>query len=122
MKEDGGEVIVLVLENGIGVEAGLWSAADAGKFVAHPNARSCLRILIEINEQDFSAGAEVVRQILEILDHAEIQLPRLLHGFESTMWSFYREALRLKLDARLGLEDGKLLPSVTRSENNTAFI
>ena len=90
--------------------------------MAHPNARSCLRVLIEINEQDFLAGAEAARQIVEILAHAEIQLPRLLHGFESTIWPFYREALRLKLDARIGLEDGKLLPSGIEAENNAALI
>jgi len=46
----------------------------------------------------------------------------LLHGFESTMWPFYREALRLKLDARIGLEDGKRLPSGAEAENNAALI
>ena len=122
IEQDAGEVIDLVLEKGIGVEAGLWSAADAGKFVAHPNARNCLRVLIEINQQDFLPGAEAARQIVKILDHAEIQLPRLLHGFESSMWPFYREARRLKLDARIGLEDGKLLPSGAEAENNAALI
>src|ERR1700730_10191629 len=52
IKQDAGEGIDLVIEKGIGVEAGLWSAADAGKFVAHPNARNCRRVLIEINQQE----------------------------------------------------------------------
>ena len=122
IEEDANEVIDLVLEKGIGVEAGLWSPRDAKKFVAHPNARNCLRVLIEINEQEFLTGAEAARQIMEILDRAEIQLPRLLHGFENTMWPFYRKALRLGLDARIGLEDGKLLPSGAEAENNAALI
>jgi len=122
IEEDATDVIDLVLGKGIGVEAGLWSASDAEKFVANPNARNCLRVLIEINEQEFSAGAEVVRQIIEILDRADIGLPRLLHGLENTMWSFYREALRLKLDTRIGLEDGKLLPSGAEAENNGSLI
>jgi uncharacterized protein (DUF849 family) len=49
-------------------------------------------------------------------------MPRLLHGAEHTMWPFYREALRLKLDARIGLEDGKLLPSGAEAENNATLI
>src|SRR5450755_1068870 len=98
IEEDAGEVIDLVLEKGIGVEAGLWSAADAGKFVAHPNPRSCLRLRLEINEQYFLAGAEAVRQITEILDRADIRMPRLLHVAEHTMWPFYRETLLLTLD------------------------
>jgi uncharacterized protein (DUF849 family) len=122
VEEDATEVIDLVLEKGIGVEAGLWSPRDAKKFVAHPNVGNCLRVLIEINEQEFSTSAEAARQIMEILDHAEIQLPRLLHGFENTMWPFYRKALRLGLDARIGLEDGKLLPSGAEAENNAALI
>ena len=98
IEEDASDMIELVLEKGIGVEVGLWSAADAEKFVADRNARHCLRVLIEINEQEFSEGAAAVRRIIEILDAAHIRLPRLLHGFENTMWSMYREALRLQLD------------------------
>jgi uncharacterized protein (DUF849 family) len=79
-------------------------------------------VLIEINEGGFAEGVEATRQIMEILDRAEIRLPRLLHGFEDTVWPFYREALRLKLDARIGLEDGKLLPSGTEAEGNADLI
>jgi uncharacterized protein (DUF849 family) len=120
--EDAAEVIDLALEKGIGVEAGLWSAADAAKFVSVANARNCLRVLIEINEQEFSAGAEAVREIMGILDDAEIPLPRLLHGLENTMWPLYREALRLGLDSRIGLEDGKLLPCGTVAKSNADLI
>jgi uncharacterized protein (DUF849 family) len=121
-EDDAAEVIDLVIGKGIGVEAGLWSPRDAEKFVADPNARNCLRVLIEINQGGFSAGVEAARQIMAILDRAEIRLPRLLHGFEDTMWPFYREALRLKLDARIGFEDGKFLPSGTEADGNADLI
>jgi len=55
IEEDAIEVIDLALQKGIGIEAGLWSPRDAEKFVTNPNARNCLRVLIEINEQDFLA-------------------------------------------------------------------
>jgi uncharacterized protein (DUF849 family) len=122
MEEDAGEVIDLVLDKGIGVEAGLWSAADAEKFVALPSAGNCLRVLIEINEKEFAVGAEATRRIIEVLDRADIRLPRMLHGYENTMWPFYREALRLQIDARMGLEDGKLLPSGTEAKDNADLI
>jgi uncharacterized protein (DUF849 family) len=122
IEEDATEMIDLVLGKGIGIEAGLWSAADAEKFVADPNARNCLRVMIEINQQEFSAGAEVARQITAILDRADIRLPRLLHGLDNTMWPFYREALRLGLDARIGLEDGKFLPSGAEAKDNADLI
>jgi uncharacterized protein (DUF849 family) len=96
--------------------------ADAARFVSVANARNCLRLLIEINEQEFSTGAEAVREIMGILDHAQIPLPRLLHGLENTMWPLYREALRLGLDSRIGLEDGKFLPCGTEAKSNADLI
>lgn len=122
IEEDATEVIAIALEKGIGVEAGVWSAADAEKLVSISNARDCLRVLIEINEQDFSVAQEAVRQILEILDRAAIHLPRLLHGLENTMWPLYHEALRLGLDTRIGLEDGKVLPSGAEATGNADLI
>ena len=122
IEEDSAEVIDLALSKGIGVEAGIWSPADAGKFIAHPDAGRCLRVLIEINEQDLAAGMKAYRDVMAILDRAGIRLPRLLHGLEATMWDFYREALAQNLDARIGLEDGKHLPSGAIAEGNAALI
>ena len=86
------------------------------------DAARCLRVLIEINEQDAAQGVEVAHAILAILDRAGLRLPRLLHGYEATKWPLYREALRLGLDARIGLEDGALLPSGARADNNLDLI
>ena len=122
IEEDSAEVIDLVLEKGIGVEAGLWSAADAEKFLAHPNAEKCLRVLIELNEQELPAAEQALRDIQEILDRADMRLPRLLHGRDLTVWPLYRETLRLGVDARIELEDGKHLPSGDLAESNAALI
>ena len=122
IEEDSAEVIDLALSKGIGVEAGIWSPADARKFTAHPKARHCLRVLIEINEQDLSVGMDAYRGVMAILDRAGLRLPRLLHGLDATMWDFYGEALAQNLDARIGLEDGKHLPSGTVAEGNAALI
>jgi len=122
IEQDSAEVIDLALSKGIGVEAGLWSPADAEKFIAHPNARNCLRVLIEINEQDLQAGMKSFRGIVTILDRAAIHLARLLHGLDATMWDFYRLARAEGLDTRIGLEDGKLLPSGAQAESNAAMI
>ena len=91
-------------------------------MLAHPKARDCLRVLIEINEQDLVAGMDAYRGVMTILDRAGIHLPRLLHGLDATMWDFYREALAQNLDGRIGLEDGKHLPSGTVAEDNAALI
>ena len=122
IEEDSAEVIDLALSKGIGVEAGIWSPADAQKFIVHPSANRCLRVLIEINEQDLAAGRDAYRAVMTILDRAGIRLPRLLHGLDATMWDFYREALAQNLDGRIGLEDGKHLPSGLVAEDNAALI
>jgi len=122
IEEDSAEVIDLVLAKGIGVEAGLWSATDTKKFLAHPNAQQCLRVLIELNEQDLPAAGQALGDIAAILDRAGVRLPRLLHGLDRTVWPLYRETLRLGVDARIGLEDGKHLPSGELAEGNAALI
>jgi uncharacterized protein (DUF849 family) len=122
IEEDSAEVIDLVLSKGIGVEAGLWSVADAEKFLAHPSARKCLRVLIELNEQELSLAERALGDIQAILDGARIKLPRLVHGLDRTVWPLYREALRLGCDARIGIEDGKHLPSGDLAESNAALI
>ena len=122
IEEDSAEVIDLALSKGIGVEAGIWSPGDAEKFVAHPRAASCLRVLIEINEQDLSVGMEACRGVIDVLDRAGLRLPRLLHGLDVTMWDFYRQARADGLDGRIGLEDGKHLPAGTVAEDNAALI
>ena len=122
IEEDSAEVIDLMLDKGIGVEAGLWSAADAKKFLIHPNAKKCLRVLIELNEQELPAAEQALRDVQAILDRADMKLPRLLHGRDLTVWPLYRETLRLGVDARIGLEDGKHLPSGEVAESNAALI
>lgn len=122
IEEDSAEVIDLAQSRGIGVEAGIWSLDDAAKFIAHPAARRCLRVLIEINEQDLSAGMAAYHAIMPLLDRAGIDLPRLLHGLDATVWDLYRETLAQGLDARIGLEDGKHLPSGAVAEGNAALI
>jgi len=122
IEEDSAEVIDLVLAKGIGVEAGLWSATDTKRFLAHPNAQQCLRVLIELNEQDLPAAGQALGDITALLDRAGARLPRLLHGLDRTVWPLYRETLRLGVDARIGLEDGKHLPSGELAEGNAALI
>jgi uncharacterized protein (DUF849 family) len=122
IEEDAPEIIALVRDKGIGVEAGLWSVRDARRFVGLAEARQCLRVLIEINEQDAAVGLRVAKDIFGILDEAGIRLPRLLHGTDATMWPLYRAALGWGLDARIGLEDGGLLPSGEPARGNAALI
>lgn len=122
IEEDSAEVIDLALSKGVGVEAGIWSAADAEKFIAQPGASRCLRVLVELNEQDLPVAMASYRAVVGVLDRDGNRLPRLLHGSNATMWHFFREAVARGLDARIGLEDDKHLPSGAVAESNAALI
>ena len=121
-EEDAPEVMSLMLEQGIGIEAGLASLADARRFATLPERDRCLRVLVEVEEQEEAAARAVAAGIVEVLDAAGIGLPRLLHGFEASVWPLHRDALARGLDTRIGLEDGNLLPSGERAEGNAALI
>lgn len=122
IEDDAPEMIALALSRGIGVEAGLWSQADAERFVALPEAKNCLRILIEINEQDVEEGLRVAAAIRKVLARASLDVPVLQHGLDATVWPLYQDALMRGLDGRIGLEDGKHLPDGSEAADNAALI
>lgn len=119
---DAPEVTRLMLKRGIGVEAGLATVADAERYVALPEAASCLRILIEIEEQESADAFRVAHGIIAVLDKAGSKLPRQLHGFDANNWVMHAEALRLGLDQRIGFEDGGFLPDGRIAQSNAELI
>ena len=122
IEDDAPEIMAIVLEKGIGVEAGLWSVSDAERFVRLPVAQRCLRVLIEINEQDIEQGRTVAEAILDILNRSDMRMSRLLHGCDASKWPLYQDALRLRLDSRIGFEDGDALPSGQKAAANAELI
>lgn len=122
IEEDAVEVMNLVASKGIGIEAGLWSVADAERFVALAEARNCLRVLIEVNEPGLDEGFAVATRIIAVLDEAKIELPILLHGHEASVWPMFNLAVARGYDSRIGLEDGKLLPEGNKAEDNADLI
>ena len=121
-EDDAPEMIALALRKGIGIEAGLWSVADAERFVKLDEAPNCLRILIEINEQDEAEGLAAAAAIRTVLARTSLDLPILQHGFDATVWPLYRDALMRGLDSRIGLEDGKHLPGGEIAAGNADLI
>jgi uncharacterized protein (DUF849 family) len=121
-EDDAPEVVKLMLKRGIGIEAGLATVADAERYVALPEANACLRVLIEIEEQKSAEAISAALDLIAVLDRAGSRLPRQLHGYDSCKWALHGEALRLGLDQRIGLEDGKLLPDGRIAESNAELI
>lgn len=122
IEDDAPEMIALALSRGIGVEAGLWSVADTERYIALPEAKKCLRILIEINEQNVEEGLAVAAAIRKLLARASLDVPVLQHGYDATVWPLYQDALMRGLDGRIGLEDGKHLPDGSEAADNAALI
>jgi uncharacterized protein (DUF849 family) len=122
-EDDAPQIIDLMLAKGIGVEAGLATAADARRFVTLATAKDCLRILVEIDfEQDVANALAIADEMIGIITRNGPDLPILLHGFDQTMWPLYRKSRALGVDARLGFEDGLMLPDGTLGADNLAII
>jgi uncharacterized protein (DUF849 family) len=112
----------LLIERGVGVEAGLFDAAAARVFVESGLARHCLRVLIEPGGGDLDRALGRVREIETVLDAAALTLPRLLHGSGTTAWALIADAARRGYDTRAGLEDVLELPDGTRARDNAAIV
>ncbi|MBL8790760.1 MAG: 3-keto-5-aminohexanoate cleavage protein, partial [Rhizobiales bacterium] len=104
------EVMALLRERGVGIEAGLASAADAERLAAVPGFRQVFRVLIEIGEQQVQRADGMVQDILKVLQRSGVTRPILLHGFDATVWHFVRRARQYRFSTRVGLEDGAQMP------------
>jgi uncharacterized protein (DUF849 family) len=105
MVEDGAVDLGAVLIGcGIGIEAGVFTRADADTLVAAPWAASVRRVLVEvIFEHDDAAAVELARAI--DLRVAGLGRPRLWHGDGRASWAVVDAGLAAGVDVRVGLED-----------------
>jgi uncharacterized protein (DUF849 family) len=106
----------------VGVEAGLATIEDAERFVALPNCRRALRILIEIELQDLGKADAMAEGIAQVLERANVGRPILLHGFDATVWHFVRRAHQLRWSTRVGLEDGRQRSNGERASGNADLV
>jgi uncharacterized protein (DUF849 family) len=107
----------------IGVEAGLATVADAQRFVTLPLAKEALRVLVEIDfEKDVTKAIALADDIMRVLADHHVTLPLLLHGFDENVWPLYRKSRELRIDARLGFEDGVYLPDGGIAASNRDII
>lgn len=94
----------VLLECGIGVEAGLFALADADRLLAAPWASAIQRVLVEvIFEHDDAAALELARAIDAYA--TVLERPRLWHGDARANWAFVDAGLAAGVDVRVGLED-----------------
>ncbi|MGA4803082.1 3-keto-5-aminohexanoate cleavage protein [Streptomyces lavendulocolor] len=116
------EVAAVLLERGVGVEAGLWSGTDGvRRFLASPLAPQVSRVLAEVTDPDPVTAGDTARALLAELGDAH-GLPVLLHGEDGGAWPVLRLALRRGLDTRVGLEDTLLLPDGRPADSNARLV
>jgi uncharacterized protein (DUF849 family) len=90
----------------VGIEAGIWTVEDAHLLLQLGLADRCLRVLIELQEQERAAAEASAEAVVHCLDEGDVHLPILLHGdTDATAWPLLEVALKLGYDTRIGLED-----------------
>jgi uncharacterized protein (DUF849 family) len=114
------ELADLLLDKGIGVEAGLWYQDAAESFRRYTRARECTRILIEGTNPDADAAIDEVEQMIDCV--ADLGLPILLHGEGTNAWPLLRLAMDNNLDSRIGLEDTFTLPDGRTADTNAELV
>lgn len=102
----------------VGIEAGVWNRADAERLVAMPHADRCLRVLIEMTDDDPGKAMAEYRVTAAVLEEAGLERPILLHGEGGSVWVMVREAARRGWSTRVGFEDGFLLPGGAIASDN----
>lgn len=120
--EDGAEQVAeLLLERGVGVEAGLWHVGAAAAWSASALSGRCLRVLLELPDGLDPTATEREADAL-VTAVAGTELPILLHGLGSSCWPALRHAVARGLDTRVGLEDVLVLPDGALAPGNAALV
>ncbi len=116
------DVAAVLIERGVGVEAGIRSGTDgAARFARSPLGPQVLRVLAEVTDTAPDTAERTARVLLTDLGRA-FGRPVLLHGEDGGAWPVLRLAGRLCLPTRVGLEDTLFLPGGERALSNAQLV
>jgi len=115
------QVIAVLVRRGVGLEAGIWTAADA-RYLLTLTDVPWLRLLLEPWESDPEQANMMVDGIEDALGDALPQVPRLVHGTDEAVWPLLERAMRGGHVSRIGLEDTLLLPTGEIATDNAALV
>lgn len=123
LSEDGAvEVMRALLEAGIGVEAGVWTPADARRLLDSGLAAHVLRVCVEPVELAARDAVAYVDEIHALLDAGGVTRPRLQHGDGESTWVLLGDAVHRGVDTRVGLEDTLREPAGEMTSGNPALV
>jgi uncharacterized protein (DUF849 family) len=116
------KVMRALLSAGVGIEAGVWSVADAERLVASGLGDRVTRVLVEPVDDGADRAVDVVAEIHAALDDLGVEAPRLQHGDGEATWVLLRDAIARGIDTRIGLEDTFEDPDGSRTAGNAALV
>ena len=116
------DLCALLVERGIGIEAGVLSLADAHAFAASGIAGQCVRAMVEPLGEDPDAALAEAEAIEEVLDAAGIPLEQVHHGDGPASWAVNRRGAARGHGIRTGLEDTPVLPDGTPASGNGELV
>jgi uncharacterized protein (DUF849 family) len=111
-----------LLARGVGIEAGLLTAADAAPFLASGLAARCTRVLLEPLDPDPAGAVAHAAAMEEALAAAGIVLPQVHHGDGIACWAVNERAVRRGHGIRTGLEDTPVLPDGRLARYNAELV
>ena len=110
------ELCGLLAARGVGIEAGVWSVADAHDLIEAGSA--LLRALVEVGD-----GPDEPARALEISAAlAGFDAPQLHHGEGRATWAIIEAAAARGHDIRIGLEDTWVLPDGSPARDNAQLV
>jgi uncharacterized protein (DUF849 family) len=112
----------LLVERGVGIEAGLLSLDDARAFVASGIAGRCVRAMVEPLGEEPDAAVAEAEAIEEVLSSAGIGLEQVHHGDGLASWAVNRRGAARGHGIRTGLEDTPVLPDGSPASGNGELV
>jgi uncharacterized protein (DUF849 family) len=116
------DLCALLVERGIGIEAGLLSLDDARALVASGTAGRCVRAMVEPLGEEPDAAVAEAEAIENVLFDAGISLEQVHHGDGIASWAVNRRGAVLGHGIRTGLEDTPVLPDGTPASGNGELV
>jgi uncharacterized protein (DUF849 family) len=119
-EEGAADLMALLLERNVGVEAGVWTPEAARTLLETGLAERCLRVLVEPVTPEVDVALARVAAIEEAL--ADLPVAQLHHGDGQATWAIIERAVGLGRDIRIGLEDTLALPDGRQARDNAELV
>ena len=116
------EMCEWLMNRGVGIEAGLLSAADARTFAQWPGRHRCVQVLIEPLDPEPERAVAHAAEMERIVRDAGVLLEQVHHGDGVAAWSVNARALARGHGIRTGLEDTAVLPDGSPAESNEQLV